>query len=208
MPNKNVPGPGGKKAGKVVKGGRTGPDRKLTRRQEKFVKEMVSNDGLITLREAAIRSGYPSSSAHTRAFELTNVNICPHVVKEITRYREELDEMYAVGYKRHVRDMQRIRDLALDNGAYSAAVQAEYRRGQAQGDIYVSKSEIRTGSIDQMSREDVEKELERIREGFEPIIDITPEKVDEPDAQEGAEKSGKRALASNKRRAKKKRTED
>ena len=208
MPNKNVPGPGGKKAGKVVKGGRTGPDRKLTRRQEKFVKEMVSNDGLITLREAAIRSGYPSSSAHTRAFELTNVNICPHVVAEISRYREELDEMYAVGYKRHVRDMQRIRDLALDNGAYSAAVQAEYRRGQAQGDIYVSKSEIRTGSIDQMSREDVEKELERIREGFEPIIDITPEKVDEPDAQEGAEKSGKRALASNKRRAKKKRTED
>ena len=208
MPNKNVPGPGGKRAGKVVKGGRTGPDRKLTRRQEKFVKEMVSNDGLITLREAAIRSGYPSSSAHTRAFELTNVNICPHVVAEISRYREELDEMYAVGYKRHVRDMQRIRDLALDNGAYSAAVQAEYRRGQAQGDIYVSKSEIRTGSIDQMSREDVEKELERIREGFEPIIDITPEKVDEPDAQEGAEKSGKRALASNKRRAKKKRTED
>ena len=208
MPNRNVPGPGVKKAGKVVKGGRNGPDRKLTRRQEKFVKEMVSNDGLITLREAAIRAGYPAGSAHSRAFELTNVNICPHVVKEISRYREELDEMYAVGYKRHVRDMQRIRDLALDNGAYSAAVQAEYRRGQAQGDIYVSKSEIRTGSIDQMSREDVEKELERIREGFEPIIDITPEKVDEPDAGEGAEKSGKRALASNKRRAKKKRTED
>ena len=208
MPNKNVPGPGGKKAGKVVKGGRTGPDHKLTRRQEKFVKEMVSNDGLITLREAAIRAGYPAGSAHSRAFELTNVNICPHVVKEISRYREELDEMYAVGYKRHVRDMQRIRDLALDNGAYSAAVQAEYRRGQAQGDIYVSKSEIRTGSIDQMSREDVEKELERIREGFEPIIDITPEKVDEPDAGEGAEKPGKRVVAVAKRRAKKKRTED
>ena len=208
MPNKNVPGPGGKKAGKVVKGGRTGPDRKLTRRQEKFVKEMVSNDGLITLREAAIRAGYPAGSAHSRAFELTNVNICPHVVKEISRYREELDEMYAVGYKRHVRDMQRIRDLALDNGAYSAAVKAEYRRGQAQGDIYVSKSEIRTGSIDQMSREDVEKELERIREGFEPIIDITPEKVDEPDAGEGAEKPGKRVVAVAKRRAKKKRTED
>ena len=208
MPNKNVPGPGGKRAGKVVKGGRTGPDRKLTRRQEKFVKEMVSNDGLITLREAAIRSGYPSSSAHTRAFELTNVNICPHVVAEISRYREELDEMYAVGYKRHVRDMQRIRDLALDNGAYSAAVQAEYRRGQAQGDIYVSKSEVRTGSIDQMSREDVERELERIREGFEPVIDITPEKIDEPDAEEGVEKPGKRVVAVAKRRAKKKRTEN
>ena len=116
--------------------------------------------------------------------------------------------MYAVGYKRHVRDMQRIRDLALDNGAYSAAVQAEYRRGQAQGDIYVSKSEVRTGSIDQMSREDVERELERIREGFEPVIDITPEKIDEPDAEEGVEKPGKRVVAVAKRRAKKKRTEN
>jgi hypothetical protein len=36
-----------------------GPNRKLTRRQEKFVKELVANDGLVTLREAAIRSGYP-----------------------------------------------------------------------------------------------------------------------------------------------------
>ena len=207
MPNKNVPGPA---VGKSVKGGRNGPDRKLTRRQEKFVKELVSNDGLITLREAAIRSGYPSSSAHTRAWELTNNNISPHVVSEIARYREELDEMYAVGYKRHVRDMQRIRDLALDNGAYSAAVQAEYRRGQAQGDIYVSKSEVRTGSIDQMSREDVEKELERIREGFDRVIDITPEavEVEEPDAGEGPEKPRKRVVAVAKRRPKKKRSKD
>ena len=29
-------------------------DKKLTRRQEKFVKELVANDGLVTMREAAI----------------------------------------------------------------------------------------------------------------------------------------------------------
>ena len=191
MPNSNVPA-----KNEDIRG----PNRKLTRRQEKFVKELVSNDGLITLREAAIRAGYPARSAHTRAYELTNINICPHVVAEITRYRDELDEMYAVGYKKHVRDLQKIRDIALENGAYSAAVQAEYRRGQAQGDIYVSKSEIRTGSIDQMSREDVENELERIRKSFEPIIDITPEEVEEPDAEEGSKKQRKRSLENNKRR--------
>ena len=193
MPNKNVPGPA---AGQVARGtGKNvttrGPNRQLTRRQQKFVKELVANDGLITLREAAIRAGYPAASAHSRAWELTNNNICPHVVAEIDRYRTELDEMYAVGYKRHIRSMATIRDLALKNGAYSAAVQAEYRRGQAQGDIYVSKSEIRTGSIDSMSRADVEKELERIREGFEQAIDITSEtvEVDEPDAEGRAEES-------------------
>ena len=199
MPNSNVPA-----KNEDIRG----PNRKLTRRQEKFVKELVSNDGLITLREAAIRAGYPARSAHTRAYELTNINICPHVVAEITRYRDELDEMYAVGYKKHVRDLQKIRDIALENGAYSAAVQAEYRRGQAQGDIYVSKSEIRTGSIDQMSREDVENELERIRKSFVPIIDITPEEIIEPDAEEGAKKQRKRSLANNKRRAKNDGAED
>lgn len=185
-----------------------GPNRKLTRRQEKFVKELVSNDGLITLREAAIRAGYPAASAHTRAFELTSPRHCPHVVAEIARYRDELDEMYAVGYKKHVRDLQKIRDLALDNGAYSAAVQAEYRRGQAQGDIYVSKSEIRTGSIDQMSREDVERELEKIRSSFEPIIDITPVEIKEQDSESGAEESGSGTVEDNKRRVKKKRTKN
>jgi phage terminase small subunit len=209
LPNKNVPGPGGKRAGKVVKGGRTGPDRKLTRRQEKFVKEMVSNDGLITLREAAIRSGYSSASAHSRAWELTNNNISPHVVREIARYREELDEQYGVTYKRHIKDMHRLREICIQQGALSAAVQAEKNRGLAEG-LYVSKSEIRTGSIDQMSREDVEKELERIREGFDRVIDITPEavEVEEPDAVEGAEKPRKRVVASNKRRPKKKHTEN
>jgi phage terminase small subunit len=185
-----------------------GPNRKLTRRQEKFVKELVSNDGLVTLRESAIRAGYPAASAHTRAFELTSPRHCPHVVAEIARYRDELDEMYAVGYKKHVRDLQKIRDLALENGAYSAAVQAEYRRGQAQGDIYVSKSEIRTGSIDQMSREDVERELEKIRSSFEPIIDITPVEIKEQDSESGAEESGSGTVEDNKRRVKKKRTKN
>ena len=147
----------------------------LTRRQELFVKELVSKDGQITMRKAAINAGYPVSSAHTRAYELTNPNMSPHVVAKIRAYRQELDEKYGVTYQRHLRDLQTIRDLALQNGAYSAAVQAEYRRGQAQGDIYISKSEVRHGSIDSMSKEEVEKALKEIKEQYAPItIDVTP----------------------------------
>ena len=154
-------------------------NKKLTRKQQLFVKELVSNDGLITNREAAERAGYPASSAHTRAYELMNPNKCPHVVAEIKKYRDELDEKYGVDFKRHIRDLAKIKQAALDAGAYSAAVQAERLRGMAQGDIYVSKSEIRHGTIDQMSTEEVERELQRIREGFEQVIDITPNKVEE-----------------------------
>ena len=148
----------------------------LTRKQELFVKELVSKDGQITMREAAINAGYPAGSAHTRAYELTNPNISPHVVSAIQAYRAELDEKFGVNYQRHLRDLQTIRDMALNNGAYSAAVQAEYRRGQAQGDIYVSKSEIRTGSIDSMSKDEVLKALKEIKQSYAPItIDVTPE---------------------------------
>ena len=148
----------------------------LTRKQELFVKEIVSKDGQITLREAAVNAGYSVGSAHTRAYELTNPHISPHVVAAIQAYRRELDEKYGATYQRHLRDLQQIRDTALQNGAYSAAVQAEYRRGQAQGDIYVSKSEIRHGSIDSMSKDEVLKALEEIKNSYAPVtIDITPE---------------------------------
>ncbi len=150
--------------------------RPLTRKQELFVKELVSKDGQITMREAAINAGYPASSAHTRAYEMTNPHICPHVVAAIKSYRDELDEKYGINYRRHIRDLQTIRDHALENGAYSAAVQAEYRRGQAQGDIYVSKSEVRHGSIDSMSKDEVMKALKEIKQTYAPVtIDITPE---------------------------------
>ena len=164
----------------------------LTRKQELFVKELVSKDGQITLREAAENAGYGLSSAHTRAYELTNPNISPHVVHAIREYRKQLDEKYGITFRRHIRDLQTIRDEALANGAYSAAVQAEFRRGMAQGDIYVNKSEIRHGSIDSMSKEEVMKALEEIKESYAPVIDITPE--EDSDSRE----EGKRLLQTGK----------
>ena len=163
-------------------------DKPLTRRQQKFVMEVVSNDGLQTARESAVKAGYPVSSAHARAHELQNPNICPHVAREIERYRAELDEKYEVGYKRHVRDLQVLRDKCVENNAWSAAVQAERLRGMAQGGIYVNKSEVRTGAIESLSREQVEAELEKIRQGFEEsVIDITPTEIEEQSAESGDE---------------------
>tara|TARA_B100001059_G_scaffold64720_1_gene60834 strand:- start:3279 stop:3926 length:648 start_codon:yes stop_codon:yes gene_type:complete len=158
--------------------------KRLTRKQELFVRELVSKDGQITMREAAINAGYPERSAHVRASELTNPRISPHVCRAIREYRQELDEKYGVEYQRHLRDLQIIRDAALEQGAYSAAVQAEYRRGQAQGDIYVNKTEIRHGTIEQMSKEEVMKALDELKQTYAPLTH---------DA--GAEEGGNRAKA-------------
>jgi len=152
-------------------------DSPLTRRQELFVREIVAKDGQITKYEAAVNAGYAPSSAHVRANELLNPRKCPHVVAAIKRYRDDLDARYGITYQRHLRDLQVIRDAALANGNYSAAVAAEYRRGQAHGDIYVSKSEIRHGTIDTMSKDDVLKELEALKKQLgENVIDVTPSK--------------------------------
>jgi len=163
-------------------------DSPLTSRQEAFVREFVLKDGMITKREAAENAGYAAESAAQRAYELTDPRKHPNVVARINALRSELDAKFGVTYERHLRDLQVIRDRALENGAYSAAVQAEYRRGQAHGDIYISKSEVRHGSIDSMSKEDVLKALEEIKRAQQGnIIDVTPEAPEEASEAHDAE---------------------
>ena len=170
-------------------------DKPLTRRQQRFVMEVVSHDGLQTARESAIKAGYPVSSAHARAYELQNPNICPHVAKEIDRYRAELDLKYEVGYKRHVRDLQVLRDKCVENGAWSAAVMAERLRGMAQGGIYINKSEVRTGAIESMTVEQVRQELEEYQQRYvKSVINITPLEIPEQSAESGPEESGSGAM--------------
>jgi len=157
----------------------------LTRKQEIFVKTLVSQDGQITKRDAAIEAGFPASSAHQRAYEMTNASICPHVVKAIQEFRTELDRKYGIDYSRHVRDLQKIRDAAFADKNYSAAVMAEYRRGQAQGNIYINKSEIRHGTIDSMSKDEVLKALNELRGQLNPVGgDTFDHEEDEEDEEE------------------------
>ena len=62
---------------------------------------------------------------------------------------------------KHVVELARLRDRALQDKSHSAAINAERLRGQAAG-LYVERKEIRTGSIDDMSRDEVIKRLKEI----------------------------------------------
>mgnify|MGYP006143043633 FL=1 len=140
----------------------------MNAKEWKFVQEYVSGDGRVTLKEAAIRAGYTTASASVMAWKLTNPKEYPHVVAAIQAYRAELASKYNTSYERHMRDLQIIRDKAMDNGAWAAAVQAEYRRGQALGTIYVERKEIRHGTIDSMSKEEVQRKLEELKQLYGP----------------------------------------
>lgn len=154
----------------------------LKPKEWKFVQELVAGDGHVTMKEAAIRAGYKETSASAMAWQLTNPAICPHVVSAIQAYRIELNSKYGTNYDRHMRDLQLIRDKALEAGAFGAAVQAEYRRGQALGTIYVERKEIRHGSIDSMSKEEVERKLAEIKRLYggvpQQIMDVEAKTVE------------------------------
>jgi phage terminase small subunit len=151
--------------------------RTVTAQHWKFIQTLVDGEGKVTLKDAAIAAGYSPASARETAYQLTNPKSHPHVVAAIQRYRQDLAEKYGTTFERHMRDMQNIRDRALEAGNYSAAVQAEYRRGQALGTIYVERKEIRHGTIDSMSLDEVKRKLEEIKSIYgDPaaIIDVTP----------------------------------
>ncbi len=161
-------------------------DQVLTTQEWKFVHEFVAGDGHVTAKEAALRAGYPEKKIKYYAESLTNPDINPHIVSEIQRLRADMAEKYGTTYERHMRDLQVIRDQALSAGAYGAAVQAEYRRGQALGTIYIDRKEIRHGTIDSMSKEEVMRKLAEIKKLYgngngngSPIIDVTPQQIEE-----------------------------
>lgn len=156
--------------------------KKLNPKEWAFVQELVANDGQITMKEAALRAGYSQASCKAMAYKLTHPGKSPHVVAAIQEYRAELAAKYGTTYERHMKDLQMIRDAALQAGAYGAAVQAEYRRGQALGTIYVERKEIRHGTIDSMSKEEVQRKLEEIKRLYGP-----PPEILEMDAREVAE---------------------
>ena len=154
-----------------------GRRKELTARELRFVELFLGATGALTMKDAAVEAGYPEKSAHATANKLTNPALNPHVVAYMQKRQRELAAKYGTSLERHMQDLMTIRDKAIEAGAWSAAVQAEYRRGQALGTIYVDRKEIRHGTIDSMSKEEVQRKLEELRK----IYQASPRVVDVED---------------------------
>ena len=133
----------------------------LTDKQRVFVKIYSENEGRLTPTECARQAGYNEDSANVRASELLNGKRYPKVVDAIIQRRAEIEKTHEVKLNKHVQELARLREKSLSEKSYSAAVNAERLRGQAAG-LYIDRKEIRTGSIDSMSREEVLKALGEI----------------------------------------------
>jgi hypothetical protein len=150
----------------------------LTDKQRVFVKIYSENEGRMTPTECARQAGYSEASANVTASVLLNGKRYPKVVNAIIDRRAELEKTHEVKLNKHVQELARLREKSLSEKSYSAAVNAERLRGQAAG-LYIDRKEIRTGSIDSMSREDVLKQLKELgldgkfkKEGDKTIISV------------------------------------
>ena len=147
--------------------------------QQRFAQLLVTNEGRRTPTECAIEAGYEKDSAYVRASELRNPKKYPLVVQYIGQIREEYQKKYEVTYERHISELGKIREAALKKGAFSAANNAEVARGKAAG-LYVEQKIIRTGKLDDMSKEEMERELKNILDEYSPILqNVTTDDVKE-----------------------------
>ena len=149
-----------------------GVPKRLTEMQMKFAHEIVTNEGRKNGYECAVAAGYAEDSARVRASELQNPKRFPLVVKYIGELREENQRKYSVSFERHITELAKIRQEALKKGAWSAAVNAEVARGKAAG-LYIEQKIIRTGKLDDLSEDELEKRMKEIIDQYSPILEGT-----------------------------------
>ena len=178
-------------------------DDGLTDKQRVFVKIYAENEGRLTPTECARQAGYNEGGANVVASQLLNGKRYPKVVEALIKRRAEIERTHEVKLNKHVQELARLREKSLSEKSYSAAVNAERLRGQAAG-LYVERKEIRTGSIDSMSREDVLKQLKDLgltgefkKDGNKTVLSVEeksssegPKDITEvpPESGEGSEK--------------------
>ena len=147
-----------------------GVPKRLTEMQQKFAHLLVTNEGRLTGYECAKEAGYSEDRARQTASELQNPKKYPLVVAYIGEIREENNKKYQVDYGRHIAELGKIRQKALEKGAWSAAVNAEVARGKAAG-LYIEQKIIRTGKLDDLSAEELENRLKTILNEYSPILE-------------------------------------
>jgi len=132
-------------------------ERPFTKKQQAFIQAFVYQD--LTNTECAFRAGYsvPTQSASM----LLNDPRYTHVQNKIRELQESNQKKYEITFEKVARDLQMIRDAAVEDGSYGAAVTAELGRAKLAG-LMVDKKEIKHGRIDQMDRSEVESRLKAL----------------------------------------------
>jgi phage terminase small subunit len=147
-----------------------GLPKQLTPKQIKFAQELVYNEGRKTATQCAIEAKYSEDRAHVTASELQNPKMYPLVVQYIGQLRAEIQKKYDITFESHLMHLGKMRNDALDAKAWTAAINAEVARGKAAG-LYIEQKIIRTGKLDDLTEEELDKRISEVLDQYSPILD-------------------------------------
>ena len=145
---------------------------RLTPMQRQFADLLVFNEGHKFAYECAKEAGYERDNSTLRmtASRLQNPKYFPLVFKHIGELREETYKKYAISFGGHLAELAKIRDDAKKSRSFSAATNAEKARGAA-GGLYIEQKIIRTGKIEDLSEEELNKRISTIVDDNDLLLD-------------------------------------
>ena len=147
-----------------------GVPKRLTEMQMKFAREIVVNEGRETATQCAINAGYSKDVAHVTASKLQNPKLYPLVVQYIGELRQEYQKKYDITFESHITELSKLRDESRLARSWTAAINAEVARGKAAG-LYIEQKIIRTGKLDDLSEEELDKRISETLDQYSPILE-------------------------------------
>ena len=145
---------------------------RLTPMQRKFAELLVFNEGHKFAYECAQEAGYEGDNAtlRSKSSQLQDPKYYPLVFKHIGELREETYRKYGISFGGHLSELAKIRDDAKKARSFSAATNAEKARG-AVGGLYIEQKIIRTGKIEALTEEELNKRISSIVDDNTLLLD-------------------------------------
>ena len=147
-------------------------DKPLEEMQRKFADLYVENLGTnkATNTELAINAGYAVDSARTRAYELLNPRLCPHVVKYIAERKAEFYKRNNIDPEKHWSRLHHLGLKAEEEKMYGVSLRAEELRGKVAG-YYIDKQIIAKKDFDDDSEEVLAEKMKKLLDDNKLFID-------------------------------------
>jgi len=149
--------------------------KRLTQRQQDFLDNFVHKD--MTQTASARQAGYSNPSVD--AVRLLRNEVIQERLQEMY---DENRSRFGVTLEKSLRDLKKIRDMAVEEQRYSEAINAEKLRMQATG-LLVNKSHVLHEKVDSMTKEDILAELDNLQRKAQErmkkatVTQINPKKI-------------------------------
>ena len=147
--------------------------KRLTDKQQAFLDNFMHKD--MTQTAAARKAGYANPGVDAVRL-LRN----PVVQERYQEMQEEARSRFGVTIEKSLRDLLKIRELAIDREKYGDAIRAEELRLKATG-LLVNKAHVLHEQVDSLTREQIVEKLQEFQELAQKRMKVATKTHKDPD---------------------------